>query len=27
VTMADHGNIEYFRTDSPGRSWQLAQYL
>jgi sugar lactone lactonase YvrE len=26
VTIADHGNIECFRTDTPGRSWQLAQY-
>ena len=25
VTLADRGNIEYFRTDSPGRSWQLFQ--
>jgi len=25
VTIADHGNIECFRTDSPGRSWQLTQ--
>jgi gluconolactonase len=24
VTIADHGNIERFRTDVPGRSWQLA---
>ncbi len=23
VTLADLGNIEYFRTDLPGRSWQL----
>ena len=23
VTVADRGNIEYFRTDLPGRSWQL----
>ena len=23
VTVADKGNIEYFRTDLPGRSWQL----
>ncbi len=23
VTVADQGNIELFRTDSPGRSWQL----
>ncbi len=27
VTIADHENIEYFRTDLPDRSWQLAQYL
>ena len=25
VTLADRGNIEYFRTDLPGRSWQLFQ--
>jgi gluconolactonase len=25
VTLADHGNVECFRTDAPGRSWQLAQ--
>jgi sugar lactone lactonase YvrE len=25
VTIADCGNIERFRTDTPGRSWQLAQ--
>jgi gluconolactonase len=25
VTLADHGNVESFRTDAPGRSWQLAQ--
>ncbi|QPC81424.1 SMP-30/gluconolactonase/LRE family protein [Phototrophicus methaneseepsis] len=24
VTVADQGNIEVFRTDTPGRSWQLA---
>jgi sugar lactone lactonase YvrE len=23
VTIADRGNVEYFRTDLPGRSWQL----
>ena len=23
VTLADRGNIEYFRTDRPGRSWRL----
>ena len=23
VTLADNGNIEYFRADLPGRSWQL----
>lgn len=23
VTMADRGNVEVFRTDAPGRSWQL----
>ena len=27
VTVADRGNIEYFRTDTPGRSWQLVQFL
>lgn len=27
VTIADHGNIECFRTDTPGRSWQLAKNL
>ena len=25
VTLADRGNVEYFRTDLPGRSWQLFQ--
>ena len=25
VTMADRGNVEVFRTDLPGRSWQLFQ--
>ena len=25
VTMADRGNVEVFRTDIPGRSWQLFQ--
>jgi sugar lactone lactonase YvrE len=25
VTVADHGNIECFRTESPGRSWKLFQ--
>ncbi len=25
VTVADHGNIEYFRNESPGRSWKLFQ--
>ncbi|MBC8228442.1 SMP-30/gluconolactonase/LRE family protein [bacterium] len=25
VTLADNGNIEYFRADLPGRSWQLFQ--
>ena len=25
VTMADRGNVEVFRTDVPGRSWQLFQ--
>lgn len=25
VTMADRGNVEVFRTDTPGRSWQLFQ--
>ncbi|MYC75336.1 SMP-30/gluconolactonase/LRE family protein [Candidatus Poribacteria bacterium] len=25
VTMADRGNVEVFRTDLPGRSWQLSQ--
>ncbi|MDE0426634.1 SMP-30/gluconolactonase/LRE family protein [Candidatus Poribacteria bacterium] len=25
VTMADRGNVEVFRTDVPGRSWQLCQ--
>lgn len=25
VTMADRGNVEIFRTDIPGRSWQLFQ--
>jgi len=25
VTMADRGNIEYFRTDKPGRCWELQQ--
>jgi sugar lactone lactonase YvrE len=25
VTIADRGNIEYFRADLPGRSWQLFQ--
>ena len=25
VTMADRGNIETFRADLPGRSWQLFQ--
>ncbi len=25
VTMADRGNVEIFRTDVPGRSWQLFQ--
>lgn len=25
VTMADRGNVEVFRADSPGRSWQLFQ--
>lgn len=25
VTIADRGNIEFFRTDLPGRSWQLFQ--
>lgn len=25
VTMADRGNVEVFRTDAPGRSWQLYQ--
>jgi gluconolactonase len=25
VTVADQGNVEAFRTDTPGRSWQLAQ--
>lgn len=25
VTMADRGNVEVFRADTPGRSWQLYQ--
>ena len=25
VTMADRGNVEVFRSDTPGRSWQLYQ--
>ena len=25
VTVADHGNVETFRADRPGRSWQLYQ--
>jgi gluconolactonase len=25
VTLADIGNVEYFRTDKPGRSWKLWQ--
>ncbi|MCG9132138.1 SMP-30/gluconolactonase/LRE family protein, partial [Candidatus Poribacteria bacterium] len=25
VTMADRGNVEVFRADIPGRSWQLFQ--
>ena len=25
VTMADRGNVEVFRSDTPGRSWQLFQ--
>ncbi|HTK06103.1 MAG TPA: SMP-30/gluconolactonase/LRE family protein [Ktedonobacteraceae bacterium] len=25
VTVADRGNVEYFRTDAPGRSWTLQQ--
>ena len=25
VTMADRGNVEVFRSDTPGRSWQLHQ--
>ena len=25
VTIADRGNIEYFRTDKPGRSWESQQ--
>ena len=25
VTLADRGNVEYFRTDLPGRSWPLFQ--
>jgi gluconolactonase len=25
VTVADQGNVEIFRTDTPGRSWQLQQ--
>lgn len=25
VTVADRGNVQYFRTDRPGRSWQLMQ--
>jgi sugar lactone lactonase YvrE len=27
VMVADRGNVEVFRTDTPGRSWQLAQRL
>jgi gluconolactonase len=26
VTIADHGNVEYFRTDKPGRCWKLQQH-
>ncbi|MCZ6677747.1 MAG: SMP-30/gluconolactonase/LRE family protein [Candidatus Poribacteria bacterium] len=25
VTVADRGNVEYFRTDLPGRSWEIFQ--
>lgn len=25
ITVADRGNVQYFRTDRPGRSWQLMQ--
>ena len=25
VTLADRGNVEYFRTDKPGRCWELQQ--
>ncbi len=26
VTIAEHGNAEYFRTDKPGRCWKLQQH-
>lgn len=27
VTLADQGNVEVFRTDTPGRSWQLGRRI